>query len=495
MGGGISAGLEVASFEGFPKHGVQLSFIEQFLAECGQDALEGLTTTDVCNKFVKPMTAPFHSSFCELMAAINHPAYGERATVFVSHAWKYCFLDVVSALRKQFENEPDVVIWFDLFSNNQHKAVNYDFTWWSTTFRSAISEFNRTVMVLSPWNDPIPLTRAWCLFELWSTADTGAKFEVAMSQEDIEAFLSEIVGDLSTSVAVLQKMLTTIDVERSESFNPADKEKIMSAVQNTCGFAKLNTMVFEKMRDWAFQTLEDATYERQENGRLRDLEAYKYAQGLLRLGLGDAGEAVGILRGVHEIYTEWYGEIHRYETLPLFLSYIEAKLRSGQFAESYTLEEDIAEVEQILEKLVEADKESPGDMCEEIFVTKRTLTLVYLQARRIDDAERLCSELSDEGTKNEEDTLLHNTIQASAGFNGASVHRLDALFDLAELWELQGKVSEAEKAYETIYEQRLLIYGMKGEEVWAAGERLIALYDKQEKKEQAQSIRTLFGMT
>ena len=90
-------------------------------------------------------------------------------------------------------------------------------------------------------------------------------------------------------------MLTTIYVERRESFNPADKEKIMSAVQSTCGFAKFNTMVFEKMRDCAFQTLEDATFERQENGRLRDLEAYKYTQGLLRLGLGDAGEAVCIL--------------------------------------------------------------------------------------------------------------------------------------------------------------------------------------------------------
>eukprot|EP01031_Cornospumella_fuschlensis_P038126 gene38126-46324_t len=39
---------------------------------------------------------------------------------------------------------------------------------------------------------------------LGATADTGAKFEVAMSQEDIDAFLSEIVGDLSTSVAVLK---------------------------------------------------------------------------------------------------------------------------------------------------------------------------------------------------------------------------------------------------------------------------------------------------
>jgi hypothetical protein len=69
------------------------------------------------------------------------------ATVFISHAWKYTFLDVIDALVNHFQSTPDIIIWFDLFSNNQHKAIDLDFHWWCNTFKSAIQAFGHTVMV------------------------------------------------------------------------------------------------------------------------------------------------------------------------------------------------------------------------------------------------------------------------------------------------------------------------------------------------------------
>jgi hypothetical protein len=53
------------------------------------------------------------------------------------------------------------MLWFDIFTINQHNTVTGDFLWWSTTFKSAIRSFGRTAMVLAPWQDSIPLTRAW----------------------------------------------------------------------------------------------------------------------------------------------------------------------------------------------------------------------------------------------------------------------------------------------------------------------------------------------
>ena len=165
----------------FPKDGVKLSYVAEFLAICGgREKLQGLTTTEVSEKFVKPMSESCQSSFCDMLKGQSHPAVGV-ASVFISHAWKYRFLEVVDALIYHFEDEPSIVIWFDLFSNNQHKAVDLDFQWWSTTFKSAIEQFGRTVMVFAPWNDPIPLTRGWCLFELYCTIVTRSHFEVAMS--------------------------------------------------------------------------------------------------------------------------------------------------------------------------------------------------------------------------------------------------------------------------------------------------------------------------
>ena len=45
--------------------------------------------------------------------------------------------------------------------------------WWFTTFKVAVASIGHTVLVLMPWDDPIPLTRAWCIWEILSTIDDG----------------------------------------------------------------------------------------------------------------------------------------------------------------------------------------------------------------------------------------------------------------------------------------------------------------------------------
>ena len=87
--------------------------------------------------------------------------------------------------------------------NLQCKRVD----WWTNTFSSAIGRFGRTVMVLSPWHDPIPLTRAWCLFEIYCTVKTGSRFEVAMSASEREAFLTAMESDYE----VQNRMLACAD--------------------------------------------------------------------------------------------------------------------------------------------------------------------------------------------------------------------------------------------------------------------------------------------
>ena len=66
-----------------------------------------MTTTDVCNMFLKELTAAKAQSYVEYLTEKNSPDVG-RATVFISHAWKYNFLDVVDALQHHFSSEPDV---------------------------------------------------------------------------------------------------------------------------------------------------------------------------------------------------------------------------------------------------------------------------------------------------------------------------------------------------------------------------------------------------
>ena len=67
------------------------------------------------------------------------------ATVFVSHAWRYEFCDVVGNFR------------FDLFTNNQNEVASKDFDWFSLTFREGVREIGQVLLILAPWYDPIPV--------------------------------------------------------------------------------------------------------------------------------------------------------------------------------------------------------------------------------------------------------------------------------------------------------------------------------------------------
>lgn len=238
--------------DSFPKLGVKLSCYQAFMDRCGgRDVLVGKSTTDVCEAYVKPMTEQDKASYCEMLLKQGDPAVG-IATVFISHAWKYHFLDVCDALLYHFRDNLDVYIWFDLFSNNQHNATSYDFHWWSNTFMSAIEQFGHTVMVFAPWNDPIPLTRAWCLWELFCTINTNSKFEVAMSRAEQQKFFADIQVDHNC----VREMLAKIDVERSECYMPSDRSRIFAVVKESVGFGKLNSIVFDRMRKWIVDVIE-----------------------------------------------------------------------------------------------------------------------------------------------------------------------------------------------------------------------------------------------
>ena len=96
---------------------------------------------------------------------------------------------MVAALEDYDSRQPTpTVFWFDIFSNNQHKSTTTtDFTWWETVFMSLVGSLKRTLLVLD-WEDPKPLGRVWCLWDMVSTISTGSDFQVIMSPKNHTAF-------------------------------------------------------------------------------------------------------------------------------------------------------------------------------------------------------------------------------------------------------------------------------------------------------------------
>lgn len=141
---------------------------------------------------------------------------------------------------------PQVYFWFDVFCNNQHGAPNLPQLWWKTTFLGAIRLIGSTCLILAPWSDPIPLTRAWCLWEILSTLRCGATLDVRMMPQERDYFIHALTDDLDKIVSVLSR----VDCRRSEAWNPVDRDMILDAVHDTVGFTDLNATVTQQMRKW-----------------------------------------------------------------------------------------------------------------------------------------------------------------------------------------------------------------------------------------------------
>ena len=87
----------------FPSLGITIRGIDSFIKNCGgQEALEGLTTTEVCEKFLKKETKQTEKSYCEQLKSYNDCNVG-KPNAFVSHAWKYNFLKVIHSIKQMYE--------------------------------------------------------------------------------------------------------------------------------------------------------------------------------------------------------------------------------------------------------------------------------------------------------------------------------------------------------------------------------------------------------
>ena len=86
-----------------------LSFASLLTPTGGEAAFEGLTTDEVKDRFIKPQTQATELSLCAQMKQAGD-ARIQPATWFVSHAWKYKFMDLFKALEAFFADKGGVVI-------------------------------------------------------------------------------------------------------------------------------------------------------------------------------------------------------------------------------------------------------------------------------------------------------------------------------------------------------------------------------------------------
>lgn len=224
--------------------GIKLNYLKEFIQTLDEDFFRTATTAEVCQRKIIPATAVRLDTYCGHLKVYQPHAVG-KANAFISHSWRFKFIDLCNALLYFFRDDHEAILWIDIFSNNQHSSCDKPLDWWTGMFKNTIKEIKRTVMVFIPWNDPEPLRRSWCVWELFCTIQEKCRFDVAMDEENNRRFLTAI-----TNSHGFEDYFGEIDCERSEATIPRDRELIFQAISQGIGFVRLNRLIREFMKNW-----------------------------------------------------------------------------------------------------------------------------------------------------------------------------------------------------------------------------------------------------
>eukprot|EP00435_Cladocopium_sp_Y103_P008529 s4614_g2.t1 len=201
----------------------------------------------VCDEIVKPLTRKKEVSYAELVGC-------GMVRWFISHWWGMQFnLTVKSILNhaREFSGE-DMRYWLCTFSNNQwkmHEEIPPQAPPSESSFYKALRSPSclGTCMILDA--RVVPLSRAWCLFELLQTFLIQ---DEVPTRESLNILTSSGVmnsGRCSIDMAMaIGKQLTSLKLEDAGATKETDIRLIFTAVERAGGFQAINAKLKHRIR-------------------------------------------------------------------------------------------------------------------------------------------------------------------------------------------------------------------------------------------------------
>ena len=227
--------------------GISLEGMRALVAQHGgRAAFAGKSTAWVKLNVVLPATLAAESSYVATLAAAGSP-HAALATAFISHAYDDEFLGVVDAVAALEAREgASAFYYFDLLVVNQHgQGAVVPFEALRGEFGRSVRAIGRTLLVLR-WANPVPLQRAWCVFELATTLTVGASMKVLMPPADAAAFKEALLHDFDS----LTYKTCRVDVEKAGAREKADLDNIQRVIRESDGYLKTNQLVIGAMKSW-----------------------------------------------------------------------------------------------------------------------------------------------------------------------------------------------------------------------------------------------------
>jgi hypothetical protein len=241
--------------------GVKFSFFKQFMESVCEDSSywEGLTTLEVLTKVIMPLTKEANLSLCELYQ--DRDCVG-RATWFICHVCRYKFLDLIDSISAfleiqyvdDLEAASNATFWIDMLSLPQHRSgIIPSFERSVSMVHFLVLHIGNVLMIALPGDNPVTLSRAWCVLEIAVSIYLSSRFEVTMSRSETSRLLEKL--RLNNTLDFFQNVIGNHSIsEQCQSSSYDDLENIRSKLQAvSVGFSKIDSVVWTAMKKWILQ--------------------------------------------------------------------------------------------------------------------------------------------------------------------------------------------------------------------------------------------------
>jgi len=219
--------------------GVSLDFLKMIQSKIDRH----WTTEEVKNKFVLQQTM---STSTNLMADIATPENRGPASIFISHAWRNRYFNLVEACKKY----PSDFFFNDIIAIQQHEMKNDEMNQDLQALPSIIS-YSSCCLLISDMKLG-PLRRIWCLYELYHClVTTESKLLVEFTSEGLDDGSDTGLWDAAKEI---EDRINSLDVTKSNATVEEDKVRILSEIETNVpgGIEQFNIQLIAALKiEWA----------------------------------------------------------------------------------------------------------------------------------------------------------------------------------------------------------------------------------------------------
>ena len=250
----------------FSKIGVRASFLARIFSD---KEAEGMSTDQVVLNLVLRdaviKSKDGNVQYLSLAEKLRQDPFTAEHTQdiadsYVIHAWRYKWKDLVSSLNHP-SLDPNRFLWIDAICVNQHEGLEEVVPeWWFRGAHDVIKSCKSVELVLLPWDNPIPVRRIWCVWEIIGAKSKSIdQFHVLVTTDErtrLETSLKE--GKLMFET--FQKVFSDVNIEKAEARNPEVYQRIIREVKKF-GSIKINDIIMLPLKTWLETTINSIVME------------------------------------------------------------------------------------------------------------------------------------------------------------------------------------------------------------------------------------------